>query len=83
MTQQTWTYDEIAAYTGLTGIEADYFTSEQQVRDYFTREAMDAMGLGGSDEGEYIAGVENHRLSQDELDAMADLVIANRWDCAF
>jgi len=59
--------------------QGDEFASEQDVRDYFTVEAMQSMGLGN------IApdGQEPQQATQDDLDEMADTVIANRWHCAF
>lgn len=50
------------------------FENEQQVRDYFTVENMHAM-FGG-------IGDSAALWSQDDLDAMADAVIANRWHMA-
>ena len=50
------------------------FENEQQVREYFTVDNMLAMfGSVGDDAAIW---------SQDELDAMADAVIANRWHMA-
>lgn len=72
-TQQT-----ISEYTGFD--QGDEFTSEQQVREYFTVANLADMGLGGSDEG---SERDNHVLTQDELDAMAAEVIRQRWHCAF
>ncbi len=72
------TQREISEYTGFD--QGEKFTSEQQVREYFTAENLAAMGLGGSDEG---SERDNHALTQDELDRMAEYVIANRIHCAF
>lgn len=46
--------------------QGDQFTSDEQVRDYFTVESLRSMGFDASPE-------------QDELDRMADDVIGNRW----
>ena len=71
------TRSEISESTGFDqGVE---FESEQDVRDYFTVEAMESMGLGN------IApdGQEPQQATQDDLDELADTVIAQRWHCAF
>lgn len=67
------TWQEISDATGFDA--GDEFTSEQQIRDYFQREQIRGC-LNPVDGG--------HQLpSQTELDAMADIVIANRMHCAF
>ena len=69
---------EISEYTGFD--QGEEFRSAEQVRAYFTVKNLADLGLGGSDEG---SERDNHALTQDELDAMAETVISNRWHCAF
>lgn len=71
---------EIAETTGFD--RGEVFTSKEDVYRYFTRDEMDRMGLGGADAPD-IDPRENHRLSQRELNAMADCVITHRWHCDF
>lgn len=63
------TREHISESTGFDG--GDEFTSEQQVRQYFTVAEQAAMFSGD--------GIAD----QATLDAMADAVIAHRWHCAF
>lgn len=64
----------------LTGFDTgDEFTSERQVRRYFTLENMRQMFTGFGQEGDNLA----LDLDEDTLDSMADDVIENRWHCAF
>lgn len=65
------TFDAINNLTGFA--EGDQFTSEAQVRGYFTRTnimQMFDLCLGQTP-------------NQDELNGYADLVIAHKWHCAF
>ncbi len=62
----------ISARTGFDSGEE--FTSEEQVREYFTEGNMRMM-FRGSDPEELPA--------QDDLDEMAFQVIENRWHCRF
>jgi uncharacterized lipoprotein YajG len=62
------TFTEINDTTGFAN--GDKFTSDEQVREYFTTENMRGM-LDG----------ENTN-TQDELNDMAETVIANRWHYA-
>lgn len=60
----------------LTGFDCgDQFTSEDQVRDYFTFNNMKAMFVTypGDDDNPALS------ITDDQLDAMADAVITNRW----
>ena len=57
-----------------TGFDlGERFTSEDQVRAYFTVDSM--VEAFGPEDGA--------ALTQGDLDDMADAVIAHRWHCAF
>ena len=62
-------FDQINNETGFAN--GDQFTSESQVRDYFTVENMREMFSGDCSQ------------SQSELDEYADAVIENKWHCNF
>lgn len=61
------TMDDIDDLTAFA--QGDKFTSEEQVREYFTTENMHAMGIECT-------------LTQDELDEMADRVLDEGWHMA-
>jgi hypothetical protein len=60
-----YTFGQINDATGFAN--GDQFTSEAQVREYFTVENMRLMFSGECPQ------------TQDDLDAMADAVVENRW----
>ncbi len=66
-----FTFDQINDATSFA--EGAWFTSEQEVREYFTQDNMAAM-FGESERDDF---------PQDELDCMAALVISNGWHCTF
>ena len=69
------TFNEINDTTGFAN--GAKFSSADEVRDYLTSENIIAMfNLSLLDGGVY-------SVNQDELDAMADTVIANKWHCDF
>ena len=66
------TFDELNDKTGFAN--GDKFTSEQQVRDYFTVDNFETMfpeSMGGT------------QFDADTLESWADLVIENGWHCDF
>lgn len=65
-------FQTISAETGFD--QGDRFTSESQVREYFTVANMTAM-FGPFEPGD--------EPDQEALEAMAKVVIENRWHCAF
>lgn len=68
------TYDDVS---GATSFDAgDEFYSAQDVQSYFTVENMRFMF------STYGHPHPTDDISQDQLDAMADAVIENRWHCA-
>lgn len=70
----TYTEQQISDLTGFD--VGDKFTSEKQVRDYFTPESMAFMfgGTGGSNPALELTG--------EELTEMAELVVENGWHMA-
>jgi hypothetical protein len=67
------TFTDINDRTGFAN--GDKFTSDEQVREYFTQQNIrDMIGSTYDDEGTM--------PSQDELDQMAETVIENRWHYA-
>lgn len=63
------TFDDINDVTGFAN--GDKFTSEEHVREYFTQDNLRNMFSGEC------------RVSQSELEGMADAVIEHRWHCNF
>jgi hypothetical protein len=63
---------DISEATGFD--QGEEFSNEQEVRDYFTVQAMSEMF--GTD-------TETVPLSQDELDEMAAAVLLHHWHCRF
>lgn len=61
-------FDEINAMTGFAN--GSKFTSEQQVKDYFTLENL-------------LETLSECSQDQNDLDQMAEAVIANKWHCEF
>ena len=71
MATMTWYEDEINDLTGFAN--GDKFTSDEQVREYFTDDNMAEM-MGDYD--------MEPPWTQHMLDEMADAVIAHRWHYA-
>jgi hypothetical protein len=78
------TFTKINDTTGFA--TGDEFTSDEQVREYFTIESMRDMfgGVWHDDDNQPARGDDNGTIhvSQNTLDTMAATVIENRWHYA-
>lgn len=73
MSTTTYTSRDRNNISGATGFDfGEGFESETQVRDYFT--LVNMRDMFGADAAE---------MTTDDLAAMADAVIENRWNCDF